>query len=704
MAAARPQIRLRFFLVFAALGLAGVAAMAAGLALGWNRLRTPELSGAFLQGGLFGAFGILGLTLWGWYLFDSHVVRPAGAVAAALRARAHGGVDQALEVPAAWPLGDLAPAAAAAAQALAEARAAVQGAGARETAHLASEKHRLERLLADVELGVILCSGRDQLVFYNGAAAAMIGAGPGQGLAPGLAPGLDRALFDYLRAGPIRDARDRLRATGDDHAASDILCATVGGARVLAARMRILPDEAGMEAPGYVLTLRDVTADLAAEARRDALLAEMTDRLRRPAANLQALLEVLPEGEAAPRDLDGALRAEVRVLTDAVRELARQQEEARAEDMRHTPARATDLLDGLRARIEAQGRTVTTGQSPLLMRCNGPEVIALLAHLAVRIADQGLATAFRLAIEEEGALALLRLGWTGAPLPVARLEGWLAEPPDPAIPTMTGQDILHGHGTEIWPETGAQGEQRICLPLRSARHAGQRPPPLTHAVSRAVVYDFDLLDKTRHSALAETPLSELTYVVFDTETTGLLPAEGDEIVQIAALRIVNGRRVAGEVFETLVDPGRAIPALSTRVHGITQQMVAGAPDIAGAGRALHDFARGSVLIAHNAPFDMAFLRRHEAAIGARFDHPVLDTVLLSAVVFGRQEDHSLDALCARLGITIPEEDRHTALGDAGATAGAFLRMLPMLQARGILTFGAVLAEMRRHGRLLKDLN
>src|SRR5690606_2091540 len=125
---------------------------------------------------------------------------------------------------------------------------------------------------------------------------------------------------------------------------------------------------------------------------------------------------------------------------------------------------------------------------------------------------------------------------------------------------------------------------------------------------------------------------------------GLLPAEGDEIVQIAALRIVNGRRVAGEVFETLVDPGRAIPALSTRVHGITQQMVAGAPVIARAGRALHDFARGAVLIAHNAPFDMAFLRRHEAAIGARFDHPVLDTVLLSAVLFGRQEDHSLDAL------------------------------------------------------------
>jgi len=193
-------------------------------------------------------------------------------------------------------------------------------------------------------------------------------------------------------------------------------------------------------------------------------------------------------------------------------------------------------------------------------------------------------------------------------------------------------------------------------------------------------------------------------VVFDTETTGLLPAQGDEIVQIAAVRIVNGRRVEGEVFDTLVNPGRPIPASSTEVHGITEAMVREAPVMADVGRAFHRFAQGAVLIAHNAPFDMEFLRRHEPAIGARFDHPILDTVLLSAVVFGQHEVHSLDALSHRLGITIPEEARHTALGDTVATADAFLKMLPMLQARGFETFGAVLAEVRRHGRLLKDLN
>lgn len=101
---------------------------------------------------------------------------------------------------------------------------------------------------------------------------------------------------------------------------------------------------------------------------------------------------------------------------------------------------------------------------------------------------------------------------------------------------------------------------------------------------------------------------------------------------------------------------------------------------------------------------MEFLRRHEQDIGASFDHPVLDTVLLSAVVFGQLEQHSLDALTARLGITIPEDARHTAIGDTIATADAFLKIMPILRARGLETFGDVLTEVRRHGRLLKDLN
>ena len=216
--------------------------------------------------------------------------------------------------------------------------------------------------------------------------------------------------------------------------------------------------------------------------------------------------------------------------------------------------------------------------------------------------------------------------------------------------------------------------------------------------------DFGLLGQSREAEFAETPLERLTYVVFDTETTGLLPSEGDEIVQIAAVRIVNGRRVETEVFDTLVNPGRRIPPASTEIHGISDAMVEDAPDIVEVGRRFHKFVEGAVLVAHNAPFDMEFLRRKELAIGLNFDNPILDTVLLSAVVFGQSEVHSLDALTHRLGITIPEEARHTAIGDTIATADAFLKLLPALKARGLNSFGEVVAEVRKHGRLIKDLN
>ncbi|MEZ5796850.1 MAG: 3'-5' exonuclease [Paracoccaceae bacterium] len=294
---------------------------------------------------------------------------------------------------------------------------------------------------------------------------------------------------------------------------------------------------------------------------------------------------------------------------------------------------------------------------------------------------------------------MIRLVWAGQPLPIGLLDRWLDQPLDRAVPEIACRSVLAAHATEIWPEPfGAL--QSLCLPIRQARRVTQRPKP----VQRKVVYDFDLLSRARTDRVADTPLADLTYVVFDTETTGLLPQQGDEIVQIAAVRIVNGRRLDGEVFDTLVNPRRPIPLSSTEVHGITEAMVAEAPVIEDVAARFHKFAEGAVLIAHNAPFDMEFLRRLEPKLGIAFDNPVLDTVLLSAVVYGQSEVHSLDALTHRLGISIPEEARHTAIGDTVATADAFLKLVPMLQGRGLATFGDVLGEVRKHGRLLKDLN
>ncbi|MCT4559731.1 MAG: 3'-5' exonuclease [Pelagimonas sp.] len=266
----------------------------------------------------------------------------------------------------------------------------------------------------------------------------------------------------------------------------------------------------------------------------------------------------------------------------------------------------------------------------------------------------------------------------------------------------TGKDVA-------FEAMGADGQQSYDMRMKPMDGGGymlvvdDSHAEISPDASRPLTYDFDLLDQQAPASFEDTPIRALTYAVFDTETTGLLPHK-DEIVQIGAVRVVNCKIVEGEMIDDLVDPGIPIPPASTKVHKVSDAMVVGKPGIDVAGRHFHNFAKGSVIVAHNAPFDMAFLHRHKGKMGVEWDHPILDTVLLSAVLFGASQTHTLDALCDRLGVTIPAALRHTALGDAFATAEVLVKMLPMCEARGLYTFGDILTETRRHGRLLEDLN
>jgi DNA polymerase-3 subunit epsilon len=100
------------------------------------------------------------------------------------------------------------------------------------------------------------------------------------------------------------------------------------------------------------------------------------------------------------------------------------------------------------------------------------------------------------------------------------------------------------------------------------------------------------------------------------------------------------------------------------------------------------FAADSPLVAHNAAFDLKFLKLKEEQCGIRFDNLPLDTLLIAAYLFPEFTDHSLDVLADRLGVRIV--GRHTALGDAMATAAVFARLLDLLEARGITTLGALM--------------
>jgi DNA polymerase-3 subunit epsilon len=202
--------------------------------------------------------------------------------------------------------------------------------------------------------------------------------------------------------------------------------------------------------------------------------------------------------------------------------------------------------------------------------------------------------------------------------------------------------------------------------------------------ARPELYDFDRLNPPMHlEELGGKKLKDLTFVVFDTETTGLKPSEGDEIISIAGVRVTGGRIDEDTPFSRLVHPGRNIPKASIRFHGITDDMVKGEPPIGKVLPAFKAFVGEAVLVAHNAAFDVRFLKLKEDATGVVFDNMVLDSLLLSVFLDAESRNHSLDAIAERLGVAV--EGRHTALGDSIVTAKVFLRMLDMLEARGITT-------------------
>ncbi|MBS7690551.1 hypothetical protein I0E98_09020 [Pseudomonas lalucatii] len=121
------------------------------------------------------------------------------------------------------------------------------------------------------------------------------------------------------------------------------------------------------------------------------------------------------------------------------------------------------------------------------------------------------------------------------------------------------------------------------------------------------------------------------------------------------------------------------------MHGLTPELLAGQPGIAQVLPLFQRFAEDTVLVAHNAAFDMRFLQLKEAQTGIRFIQPVLDTLLLSALAHPGHtaDEHRLEQIAARLGVQVV--GRHTALGDAMVTGEVFLRLIPLLAERGIHT-------------------
>ena len=205
-----------------------------------------------------------------------------------------------------------------------------------------------------------------------------------------------------------------------------------------------------------------------------------------------------------------------------------------------------------------------------------------------------------------------------------------------------------------------------------------------------------------------TALAGVTFVVVDLETTGGSPAES-HITEIGAVR-VRGGEVLGE-FQTLVNPHVPIPAFIQVLTGITDAMVADAPRIEAALPAFLEFARGSVLVAHNAGFDISFLKAAAAKTGNAWPgFEVLDTVTLARQLVPRDEarNHKLSTLAALFGS--PTTPDHRALHDARATVDVLHALIGRVGGLGVHTLeelssytSRVAPATRRKRYLARDL-
>ena len=571
------------------------------------------------------------------------------------------------------------------------------------------ERSRLSALMAELTQAVLVCNLDGFILLYNNRARAQFRALSSTPSTAGGAEliGLGRSIHAVFERQLVTHALATLQQraqAGVAHPSAEFVTSTRNG-QLLRVQMAAVSDvlakgvvaaACAVQLTGFVLMFDDITRDFEQEAMRDRLLLGLTEGSRASLGNLQAALEMLelPDLEPAMRErFQHVVRDEVATMTERVQTLAADVLAGMKTRWPMEEMRGADLVSAALRRIEAIGQVRVSApdvDAALWLKVDSYSLLQALVYLAGRLVDEYEVKSLQLRLKPAGTRAQLDLVWVGQAMSTETVMNWQLDAMRTGVDAtpLTVRDVVERHGGEFWFERERVRHEaffRFLLPCS----AGQDPLPAAQAMqgdSRPEFYDFDLFQTSAQTrAFDDRSLAELTFTVFDTETTGLNPSEGDEIIQIGATRIVNGRLLRHECFDQLVDPQRPMASASIAVHGIQPDMLVGQPTILTVLPVFHAFAQDTVLVAHNAAFDMRFLQLKEAASGLRFDQLVLDTLLLSAWLHPNQESHRLEAIAERLGLAVT--GRHTALGDAGVTARVFLKLIPLLRAKGVHTLG-----------------
>jgi DNA polymerase-3 subunit epsilon len=606
-------------------------------------------------------------------------------------------------------------------------RSDVQAQVAQANQSLQQERNRLAALMSELNQSVVVCNLDGRIVLFNHRARLQFKRMPGgacgvpdaSGAGGAEWVGIGRSIYAVLDRALLAHSLDNIRqrmARGASQPTTQFLTSTASGQllRVHMAPVRSGSEvaEGGTDIHGFVLTLDNVTHSFEEDTRRDQLLLDLTEGSRASLANVQAAVEMLALDDLAPEMRTKFLcvvREEVGAMGQRITDLLARSHETLKTRWPLENMLGVDLLHAAQRHMAAHcGRDVVLDavDPQVWLKVDSFALLQALTYLASRLFDEFEVrfVQLRLGCSPEAGKVHLDLVWTGQAMSTETVMSWELDPMHLVAERnpLTVRDVMDRHGGVIWFERERSRHQaffRMVLPMARAQE-GTESAQLLPNDSRPEYYDFDLFQMSQGDhALDDRPLRSLIYTVFDTETTGLNPSQGDEIIQIGATRIVNGKLLRQDAFEQLIDPGRSIPAASIPIHGITPAMVQGQPRIGQVLPVFHAYASDTVLVAHNAAFDMKFLQLKERSTGLRFDQPVLDTLLLSAVIHPHQDSHHLEAIAQRMNITVL--GRHTALGDALVTAEVFLRMIPLLAEMGILTLGQAreAAQKTYHARL-----
>ena len=571
------------------------------------------------------------------------------------------------------------------------------------------ERNRLAALMSELAQCVIVCNIEGRILLYNARAMQLMSMPLDGAAASGKAHsliGLGRSIFAVFDRNVIIHAleilRDRLRQRTRAPVASFV--ATMPAGQLVRVQMApvlgAVPAQA-IDGPrdgitGFVLVVDDITRRIESGNRRDLLLQTLTQGTRASLASMRAAVETIasfPEMDNEARDRF------VAIISEEAQQLSARLDAASgefAESLRTEwpleDMRGSDLIAAARRRIERGAGPPTkleTVDESLWLKVDSYSLMQAVSYLGTRLRDEFGIREVRFGLEAAGQFAHLDLIWTGPPLGFETRMAWqtdaMAAGGEPS--PLTLKQIVERHNAEIWYQVDKPSQRqyfRFAIPLTQPEEVAWSAP--ASADSRPEFYDFDLFHQPGQTPeLDKRLLANLSYTVFDTETTGLSPSGGDEIVSIGAVRIVNGRLLEHEAFEQLVDPRREMSAEATTITGIEAAMLENQPTIDKVLPAFRNFCEDTVLVAHNAAFDMRFLHLKEEATGVRFTQPVLDTLLLSAVINPQLDSHGLEAIAERMGVN--PIGRHTALGDAIMTAEILLRIIPLLAQQGIRTLG-----------------